>query len=154
MSTLSSPTSALPYARFRSDSPDWNSMDHFGEIVLEDGSKLYEDEWSGLFHSIIWHDDVAMLNRYLAANVRSKPLAYYPEDHDNDPFHSAAESGSTNVLRTLLELWEASHSSKYAKFPPPDKRRFCLLTTACGVAAVDTFRLLLSEPWKARYGNI
>jgi ankyrin repeat protein len=95
---------------------------------------------------------VATLSRYLTA-VRIPPLGHrdYPP---NDPFFTAAEYGSTNALRLLLEHWEAADPSIYSRSLAPDERDFRLLHTACGVAAIDTVRFLLSEPWQAKHGNI
>lgn len=138
------------YEMFQSLPSCPEDMDGFGEMVDEDGTILYETEDGELLLTIIRLNDVAALSRYLQTNT-----ALGPRDVElDDPFWNAVAYGSTDVLRILLEHWEAAHHSTGTDVPTPEGRGFGLLQTACESAHVETVRFLLSSPWNSAYGDI
>jgi ankyrin repeat protein len=129
--------SPSPYARF--ERPVWLE-DPPIEPLEYHGVPVYENEHQGLFHTIIKRSDIEMMNQLLA---KHPPTNWQSDISLYDPFLWAAEYGSTDVLRMLLEscasrqdLSEVVHANG----------RF-LLWEACNQAQVDTARFLLdNEP--------
>jgi ankyrin repeat protein len=154
MAAQPSSLSILRYQEFRSPcSGGWPEDTHdFGKMVDEDGSTLYENEYSALLTKIVQLNDVAALGRYLVTNTRHSlgPGCY----HTEDPFYNAVAYGSTDALRMLLEHWDAANPSTRSNVPAPGERAYGLLQVACASAYVETVRFLLSDPWQAAYGDI
>ena len=128
-------------------------IEDFGKLMDEDGSTLYETEYSGLLRKIIKLNDVAALDRYLTTNT-TKGVLGLGDSHLDDPFWIAAAYGSTDALRVLLMHWDAADPSTRLDVPAPDMRGYGLLQTACESAHVETVHFLLDGPWQATYGDI
>lgn len=135
----------MAYSEFHRCSSDrWTEdNDPFFDI---DGSILYETDYDGLLCAIIERDDVATLTRYLAKEPRA---AIAPSMGTFcDPFFTAAESGSLNALRVLVE-----HHYRNADILPlegtylarPNERGFLILNVACRHAHIEMVRFLLDR---------
>lgn len=112
-------------------------------VILIDGNGdlLFETEDGGLWCEIIEQNDVALLNQYLTDYEGS--CRWRADVYDSDPFFIAASSGSTDVLRVLLEYCRAAPD----KVVIDDGRGPRLLHAACRGARPDTARFLLeNEP--------
>ena len=146
-----SPKSTSPYQNWqeiqhwtvgyrRSEEGEWVVADDEYPMTLVDegGVVLYESEYSGLFRAIIQENDVFLLNQHLA----KYPRRFWQADIDmDDPFLTAASSGSTDALRVLLEHCAARPD----KTELVDARGSLLLHTACRNAHIDTVRFLLDS---------
>jgi chitinase len=108
-------------------------------ICLQNGEILYENDYSGLRNRIIQLNDTVLLEQYIARYPRA---ATGPgEVYYHDPFFIAAECGSTDALRLLLNV----HNTDPTQRKAPDKRE--LLDLACQNAHINTVRFLVdSEP--------
>ncbi|CAN8099419.1 unnamed protein product [Discula destructiva] len=162
MVTYSPPssTSATKYQEFRlpvlGGWPE-KTLD-FGTLLNEeDGSILYETEYSGLLLKIIKLNDVSALQRYLDTN---KPFLGPGTSPFDDPFWTAAAHGSTGALRALLVYWDATctligHAAwATAEIPSPEARTYRLLHTACQYAEVESVCFLLNGPWKDTHADV
>ena len=93
---------------------------------------------------------MAASSRYLQTNK-----ALGPRDVElDDPFWNAVAYESTDVVRMLLEHWDAARHSIGTDVPVPDGRGFGLLRTTCWSAHVETVRFLLNSPWNSAFGHM
>lgn len=105
-------------------------------ICRGDGCEI---EYRELFGRIIERNDGATLNRYIEKNLRgalAPDVVYY-----HDPFFVAAQNGSTDALRVLLQHYHADPTQTQ----PLDQRGFRLLNVACRYAQLETVRFLLDS---------
>lgn len=116
-----------------------------GECILEseetlhdiDGTRLYETWDSALLDSIIRLNDVPRLKQYFSAykylNLDNE------EDFCYDPLCVAAEVGSTDILRVLVDhYWKSSSTKK-----PLHRRKHSLLSAACSNLHLETAQFIL-----------
>ncbi|KAL6400012.1 hypothetical protein AUP68_17426 [Ilyonectria robusta] len=133
---------ASRYREFRRASPEHSENlegNQYGFFIIdEDGEMLYETEFCGLFLTMVRHDDVAMVKRYLTKYTG--PI--WPGDlGSHNPFWTAVHHGSNNVLRMLLE-----HEEIYPSQPPSYRAHsYTLLNEACRCAHMNTVLYLLEN---------
>jgi hypothetical protein len=70
----------------------------------EDGAILYEDDFAALRNQIIRLNDVEKLKQYISKDPAGALAPAVPLYHD--PFFVAAETGSIDALRLLLDLYK------------------------------------------------
>ncbi|KAH6884194.1 ankyrin repeat-containing domain protein [Thelonectria olida] len=107
-------------------------------IVDKDGSILFETEFGALLQTIVRQNDVAALEQYLAKAPLAIGSGEEPPKYD-DVFSIAAQSGSVDVLRILLERYSVSTTQTTLL----QKRGLLLLHVAsdCGQPQVVQFLL-------------
>ncbi|ROW01945.1 hypothetical protein VMCG_05624 [Cytospora schulzeri] len=148
------PTS--PYHEFQGPHPhvpNWYPYELTEAFTDDNGVVFYESPERLLLLRIIKLDDVATLRRYQAANSDPKFLLY--EGHYlEDQFGAAASYGSRDCLAVLLECWQSVGGFQQTVFTLPNARCGTLLHLACAGAQVETVMLLLSDPWRADFGDV
>ncbi|KAJ6127417.1 hypothetical protein N7523_003029 [Penicillium sp. IBT 18751x] len=102
-----------------------------------DGTRLYETWDSGLLDSIIRLNDVPRLKQYLSL-YKCRSL-YSEEDFCYDPLCAAAEAGSTDVLRVIVDHYNKTSSTK----KPLHRRKHSLLSAACSNLHLETAQFIL-----------
>ncbi|KAF7554801.1 hypothetical protein G7Z17_g2643 [Cylindrodendrum hubeiense] len=130
---------ASRYHNFRRDPPEGledNQREDFF-IVDEDGERLYEAEFGGLFLTMVKHNDVAMIKRYLTKYTW--PIWPGVVVTDN-AFWNAVHYGSSDALHMLLE-----HEGAYPSQPPSYKAQMTMLNEACFSARIDMVLYLLDS---------
>ncbi|ROV99825.1 hypothetical protein VSDG_02975 [Cytospora chrysosperma] len=148
------PTS--PYHEFQGPDPNvpnWYPYELTEAFTDDNGVVFYESPEHLLLLRIIKLDDVVTLRRYQAANPDPKFLLY--EGHYlDDQFGAAVGYGSRDCLAVLLECWQSVGGFQQTVFTSPNARCGTLLHLACAGAQVETVMLLLSEPWRADFGDV
>ncbi|KAF9247687.1 hypothetical protein DTO027I6_9154 [Penicillium roqueforti] len=102
-----------------------------------DGTRLYETWDCGLLDSIIRLNDVPRLKQYLT--VYECLNLYNEDDFCYDPLCVAAEAGSTDVLRVLVDHYYKTSLTK----KPLHRRKHSLLSAACSGQHLQTTQLIL-----------
>jgi ankyrin repeat protein len=102
-----------------------------------DGTRLYETWDSGLLARIIHLNDVPRLKQYLS--VYTWLSLDHEEDICYDPLGVAAEAGSTDALRALVDHYYKTTSTN----KPLHRRKHSLLSAACSGPHLETAQFIL-----------
>ncbi|KUL81749.1 hypothetical protein ZTR_09411 [Talaromyces verruculosus] len=132
----------MSYHDFRKN---WSTVDPPTDFPVclhdQDGTILYETDDAALRNQIIRLNDLEKLKQYIEKDPARALAPAVPFYHD--PFFVAAESGSTEALRLLLDLY----NSGTTKTKSLDERKISLFNIACQNAHIDMACFLLdSQP--------
>lgn len=117
-------------------------LDDLQSPILDiNGERLYDQEYESILHAIVRCNDVANLNCY----IKQRPLdGIVPCDsYPYDPIYVAAQSGSTDSLRVLLDLYEAEYLQIHASNKIGSG--LSILNAACANGELETVRFLLDR---------
>lgn len=110
-------------------------------ISSPDGIPVYDDGYSSLLTTIITANDVTNLHRYVEAHGPN-----FFGEHDIprwDPFPIAAQSGSTDALRALVEIYLSDPNQTETLEERFERKRISLLNVACGYACFETAEYIM-----------
>lgn len=134
------------YSQFRHPLPSSNESPPI-TVTDKDGTTLYETELGDLLDKIVVHNDVAALQQYLA-KAPLVPCQNDPEDGLPGPldvFWRAAQYGSVDALRMLMEHYTANANTEQDILQSLAKCECLPLNAACEAAQLEAVQLLLDE---------
>lgn len=124
----------MDYSSWRTPDIEWEDFD---PILSADGELLYESVCGGLLQHIITLNDVTTLKDYIAKHPQS--ILFQTELYRYDSFYVAAESGSVDALRVLLDYYHANPTLT----KDLETRPFSMVEVTCEGAHIDMVKFLL-----------